>query len=121
MRRILFESLVRRPLTEEQTRIYISSQFKKAPKLEDAVKRVVLLTLKSPRFLYLGLQPEPPDEFAVAEAEFLVSVVGVIQVDLVPVEHAYLRIPAAQHGSAPTRAAMIDPKPAIERRTRQSF
>src|SRR5204863_7334128 len=34
--------------------------------LEDAVKRVVLLTLKSPRFLYLGLDDAKPDEFEIA-------------------------------------------------------
>ena len=34
---------------------------------EDAVKRVVLLTLKSPRFLYLGLEDAKPDDFLVAE------------------------------------------------------
>jgi hypothetical protein len=56
----------RRPLTQQQSNLWITLQFKKAPKLEDAVKRVVLLTLKSPRFLYLGLQ-EKPDDFVVAE------------------------------------------------------
>src|SRR5436309_4896088 len=57
----------RRPLTAEQKRLFVSSQFKKAIKAEDAVKRVVLLTLKSPRFLYLGLEDPKPDDFAVAE------------------------------------------------------
>ena len=57
----------RRPLTEAQKRLFVSSQFKKASKTEDAVKRVVLLTLKSPRFLYLGLEDAKPDDFAVAE------------------------------------------------------
>src|SRR5439155_24093391 len=50
---------LRRPLNEEQKRAFVSNQFKKAGKLEDAVKRVVLLTLKSPRFLYLVLQNAP--------------------------------------------------------------
>src|SRR5207247_5585006 len=57
----------RRPLTAEQRRLFVSSQFKKAVKVEDAVKRVVLLTLKSPRFLYLGLEDAKPDDFTVAE------------------------------------------------------
>ena len=57
----------RRPLTAEQRRLFVSSQFKKAGKVEDAVKRVMLLTLKSPRFLYLGLEDAKPDDFAVAE------------------------------------------------------
>ena len=56
----------RRPLTEELKRLFVSAPFKKNVKLEEAVKRVVLLALKAPRFLYLGLEPGPPDDFAVA-------------------------------------------------------
>jgi hypothetical protein len=56
----------RRPLTAGQKREYVSNQFKKTVKVEDAVKRVVLLTLKSPRFLYLGLDNARPDDFEVA-------------------------------------------------------
>jgi hypothetical protein len=56
----------RRPLTPEQKRIFVSAPFKSARKLDDAVKRVVLLTLKSPRFLYLGLHGGKPDAFEVA-------------------------------------------------------
>jgi hypothetical protein len=56
----------RRPLTEEQKRLFVSAQFKGAKKTEDAVKRVVLLALKSPRFLYLGVGDGKPDDFDVA-------------------------------------------------------
>jgi hypothetical protein len=56
----------RRPLTEGQRRVFIAAQFKQAAKAEDTVKRVVLLTLKSPRFLYLGLDGGKPDDFTVA-------------------------------------------------------
>ncbi len=42
----------RRPLSDEQARFFVERQFKNAPNTETAVKRVVLLTLKSPRFLY---------------------------------------------------------------------
>jgi len=56
----------RRPLTPDQKRLFISAQFKKDSKAEDAVKRVVLLALKSPRFLYLGLDDAKPDDFDVA-------------------------------------------------------
>jgi len=56
----------RRPLTEEQKRLFISTHFKKAVKPEDAVKRVVLLALKSPRFLYLGLERAKLDDFEIA-------------------------------------------------------
>jgi hypothetical protein len=55
----------RRPLTEEQKRIHVATHFKTA-KPEDAVKRVVLLALKSPRFLYLGLDNSKPDDFEIA-------------------------------------------------------
>jgi hypothetical protein len=56
----------RRPLSDEQRKLYIASQFKGALKPEDAAKRVVLAALKSPRFLYLGLDHANPDNFAVA-------------------------------------------------------
>ncbi|HEY2951905.1 MAG TPA: DUF1592 domain-containing protein, partial [Verrucomicrobiae bacterium] len=56
----------RRPLTDEQKRLFVSAHFKKAGKAEDAVKRVVLLALKSPRFLYLGLDATKPDDFEAA-------------------------------------------------------
>jgi len=53
-------------LTDEQKRLFVTSQFKRAAKVDDAVKRVVLLTLKSPRFLFLGLHEPKPDDFEVA-------------------------------------------------------
>jgi hypothetical protein len=57
----------RRPLTDDQKRVFVSAQFRNAAKAEDAIKRIVLLTLKSPRFLYLGLEGARPDDFAAAE------------------------------------------------------
>src|SRR5262249_24452561 len=74
------EAAFHRPLTEPQKRIYVSAQCKKPgvkteqpqgkaqknSELEDAVKRVVLLALKSPRFLYSGLDNAKPDDFDVA-------------------------------------------------------
>jgi mono/diheme cytochrome c family protein len=55
------ERAFRRPLTAEQQRLYIDRRFEGARDLETAVKRVVLLVLKSPRFLYheLGEPPHP--------------------------------------------------------------
>lgn len=61
------QTAFRRPLTKEQERLFVSVHFKNATKVEDAARRVVLLTLKSPRFLYLGLEGAKPDDFAVAE------------------------------------------------------
>ena len=56
----------RRPLTKDQNRLFVTSHFKNAGKIEDAVKRVVLLALKSPQFLYLGIEGRKPDDFNVA-------------------------------------------------------
>ena len=56
----------RRPLTAEQKKLHVTDQFNRAKKVEDAVKRVVLLALKSPRFLYLGLDGSRPDDYEVA-------------------------------------------------------
>ncbi len=57
----------RRPLTDEQKNLFVTLPLRGAAKLEDGVKRVVLLTLKSPRFLYLGIEGAQPDDFAIAE------------------------------------------------------
>ena len=46
------ERAFRRPLTDDQKRLYVDRQFAAATDPEVAVKRVVLLVLKSPRFLY---------------------------------------------------------------------
>jgi cytochrome c553 len=46
------ERAIRRPLTDEQKRFFIDRRFAGIRDPETAVKRVVLLTLTSPRFLY---------------------------------------------------------------------
>ena len=55
-RRVLCRSFVerafRRPLTSDEEEFFIERQFAEAKDEETAVKRVVLLALKSPRFLY---------------------------------------------------------------------
>jgi hypothetical protein len=63
----------RRPLTAEEQRAHVTAQFSEVAasadtraKADEAVKRVVLLALKSPRFLYLGLDHPQPDDFTVA-------------------------------------------------------
>src|SRR5262245_56764316 len=60
------ERAFRHPLTEEQERVFIDRQFQAARDPEVAVKRVVLLTLKSPRFLYKD-GASVADGFVVAE------------------------------------------------------
>jgi cytochrome c553 len=63
--RRFIERAFRRPLTAEQTAAYVDRQFAATPDVEMAVKRVVLLALKSPRFLYRELGGGL-DEFDVA-------------------------------------------------------
>lgn len=46
------ERALRHRLTDEPKRLYIESQFQKTEDEETAVRRVVMLALKSPRFLY---------------------------------------------------------------------
>jgi hypothetical protein len=53
-------------LTDEQRQFYVDAQFADAANLETAVKRVVLLALKSPRFLYRELPGESADSYDVA-------------------------------------------------------
>lgn len=50
--RTFAERAFRRPLSTEEQRLFIDRQFETAPDPDAAVKRVVLLVLKSPRFLF---------------------------------------------------------------------
>ncbi|MEX2188725.1 MAG: DUF1592 domain-containing protein [Pirellulales bacterium] len=61
------ERAFRRPLGEEQRKLYVERQFDEAPSADVAVKRAVLLALKSPRFLYRELDSQHVDDYAVAE------------------------------------------------------
>jgi len=81
------EAAWRRPLTGAEREVFVDAQFQpresrglfdrlwsvfsppkpvEPPAPEDAVKRVVLLALKSPQFLYPGLSAAPPDSYVVA-------------------------------------------------------
>jgi hypothetical protein len=60
------ERAFRRPLDDDLKKIVIDRQFEEAPDLDTAVKRVVLLTLKSPRFLYREVASEKYDSYDVA-------------------------------------------------------
>jgi cytochrome c553 len=59
------ERAFRRPLTAEQKRFYVERRLDGARDLDGAVKRIVLLVLKSPWFLYREINPTP-DAFDVA-------------------------------------------------------
>jgi cytochrome c553 len=60
------ERAFRRPLTDEQKQLYLDRQFAEAADRLAAVKRVVLLALKSPRFLYREVGSESPSAYDVA-------------------------------------------------------
>jgi hypothetical protein len=62
----LAERAFRLPLTAAEKAIFIDRQFKDVPDLETAVKRVGLLVLKSPRFLYRETARGRPDSYDVA-------------------------------------------------------
>jgi hypothetical protein len=59
------ERAFRHPLRDAEKRLYVDQQFDKARDVETAVRRVALLILKSPRFLYQELG-EAKDAYAVA-------------------------------------------------------
>ncbi len=61
------ERAFRRPLSAEQQKFFVDDLFDSVDDPELAVKRVVLLVLKSPRFLYLGVGGEPADNYRIAE------------------------------------------------------
>jgi hypothetical protein len=60
------ENAFHRPLTDPQKQLYVDSRFAEAGSPELAVKRVVLLVLKSPLFLYRYLENGRPDHYEVA-------------------------------------------------------
>ena len=59
--RIFAERAFRRPLTTAEAALFVDRPFEGSPDIDIAVKRFVLLVLKSPRFLYpdSGTAPEP--------------------------------------------------------------
>jgi hypothetical protein len=66
------ERAFRRPLADEQRAGYVDHQFEQAADPDAAIKRVVLLTLKSPRFLYheLGDNADSPQFDVAARLSF---------------------------------------------------
>ena len=57
----------RRPLSDEQRKLFVDAQFAKSKSPDQAIKRVVLLTIESPEFLYPNLPAhEKADDFDVA-------------------------------------------------------
>lgn len=59
------ERAFRHPLTDEQRKLHVDDQFEQSKTTDLALKRVVLLALKSPWFLYREINPTP-DAYDVA-------------------------------------------------------
>jgi hypothetical protein len=62
----LAERAFRRPLSPELKEFYIEKQFREARDLENALKRVSILVLKSPRFLYREAGTGNADPYTIA-------------------------------------------------------
>jgi hypothetical protein len=60
------ERAFRRPLSDDQKSLYVDRQFAEARDPDAALKRVLLLVLKSPRFLYREIGGGPLDGYDVA-------------------------------------------------------
>ena len=60
------ERAFRRPLTDSQRKLHVENQFEKTKEIDLAIRRVILLALKSPRFLYQESHGKVPDGFDVA-------------------------------------------------------
>ncbi|MFM7318866.1 MAG: DUF1592 domain-containing protein, partial [bacterium] len=60
------ERAFRRPLTADQQKLYVDRQFEALKDPEQALRRVILLSLKSPRFLYLESTTDEADAYDIA-------------------------------------------------------
>jgi hypothetical protein len=60
------ERAFRRPLDDEQAKFFVDQHFTEGASAEDAVKKALLLILKSPRFLYLGVGGATFDDYTMA-------------------------------------------------------
>lgn len=59
----LVELALGRPLTDSDKKFYVGQFFEGEEHLDAAIKRCVLLTFKSPKFLYPTIEQSPPDDF----------------------------------------------------------
>jgi hypothetical protein len=64
------EQAFRKPLNEELARTYVDRQFEEASDPETATKRIVLLVLKSPRFLFREIESGPNQHNVAARLSF---------------------------------------------------
>lgn len=60
------ERAFRRPLTDEERDLFVTGNFEGSPVIEKAVKKVILLVLKSPQFLYPEIRAQSIDDYDIA-------------------------------------------------------
>lgn len=60
------ERAFRRPLSEVEMQVYVDRYFEESSVAEQALKQVIIYSLKSPRFLYPNIDPASSDNYAVA-------------------------------------------------------
>ncbi len=63
----LVERAFREPLTEEEKERYVFRHFQETDNDQSAIKRIVALALKSPRFLYSNFESDPPSQHDIAD------------------------------------------------------
>jgi hypothetical protein len=100
------ERAFRRPLTPEQKQLYVDRQFEAAKDAEAAVKRVVLLVMHSPHFLYRELPDvaRSPDRATASDAFDVASRISFGLWDSLPDEEL---LKAAATGRLKTRADVV--------------
>ncbi len=76
----IVETAFRRPLSADLRERYIDAQLSQEPDDAEAVKRVLLLALKSPRFLYPGINED------MTVSEQVASQIALVMFDSIPVD-----------------------------------
>lgn len=103
------ERAFHRPLTPEQKKLYIDQQLDEADDLQLGLKRVVLLVLKSPRFLYHEVSAEKPDNYDIA-ARISYTLWDSLPDETLVKEAAAGRLATADQVRAQVRRMMPDPR-----------
>ena len=99
----------RRPLTEAQRKMFVDAFFTKDTQPADALKRTVILALKSPRFLYPDFHSTEPDAHQIAARLALMLWDSVPDRSLqVAIQNGTLKTP--QHIRAQANRMMRDPR-----------
>jgi hypothetical protein len=84
------ERAFRRPLTSEEEQFFIDRHFTEAKQVDIAIKRIVLLALKSPRFLYREVSGTPTEAEASIDPYSVASRLSFTLWDSIPDEELLL-------------------------------